>query len=309
MNVERVLARLKIEGRRMGAHVTARCPSGDHEDNDPSWRIRVDGGSRDGLHHCQSCGFGGDLFDLVMHVRGYANWTSAKDWLEDNFGQVTARDLEDAPPTTALVMKRDKIFKMPAGFSCEPMDEWPSPCRRYAESRGLTPEQVKAWGIGYALEGRLADRLVIPIYAGRLRSYVARAMGESPKRYLYPHEKEGGDLGAMFGEGGWFSRPRSLVVVTEGAFKSLAVERAFPGVSHAALGGSRLHPLHVAKLASFEAAIVFTDADAAGERVGDELQDVLGHASLRVRLSPGQDADGVGVDELRAALGPAIDMA
>lgn len=312
VEVAAVLARLGIAvvSDRNG-HLTALCPF--HDDRTPSWRIRKDG-ERRGLHHCQSCKEGGDIIHLVQHVRGYATRTAAEDWLRDRFGAADKRDLD---PSTFLVAAQPvrvlppfgRIFKMPAGVVQVPLDRWVTPARRYAEGRGIDARQVDRWAVGYAVDGKLRGRIVLPVedIHGRLSGYMARAYGVAERRYLYPAEGDGADLDVMFGELGWLVRSDRCVVVTEGALKSLAVERVMgTGLAHAALGGSGLRPMHVAKLSRFKRVVVLTDADEAGLEAGDLLEGALGrHArTYRATLPKGQDADSVAPEVLRAALAP-----
>jgi DNA primase len=92
--------------------------------------------------------------------------------------------------------------------------------------------------------------------------------------------------------------------VTEGALKSLAVERARPELAQAALGGSGLRPLHVAKLATFKLVVVLTDNDEPGVCAGDDMEAALSRhtKTVRVTLPVGKDPDSVPLQELRDAL-------
>jgi DNA primase len=315
VNVRAVLQRLRVEVvEEVGSHLWALCPY--HPDRKPSWRIRSRG-DRAGLHHCFACQEGGDLADLVQQVRGYATKAAAYDWLEEHGEQADREDLV----ASALTVRMGGLlsmapFRMPAGFEAGPLGGWPHAPRLYAEKRQLPAWQVDRWGVGYALEGRLGGRLVLPVVSGaaRLASYMARAWDPAARRrYLYPREEEHADLDVLFGEARWL--PRLACVVTEGALKSLAVERAFWAgdycqVSHAAIGGSGVRPMHVGKLASgrFKRVVILTDADPAGERAGDELQRGLArHVDVvRARLEPGQDADSVPLLQLRSVLAPYV---
>lgn len=267
--------------------------------------------------NCKSCDAGGDLADLVMQVRGLHNKSVAKEWLEQFAEVVDRQDLEQARVVVRAGARRAAAFRYPLGVVDEPSSEWPTPVAEYVFSpppkgRGITVTQARLWGIAYALEGRLAGRIVIPVWdrQKRLASYMARTFTGQKKRYLTPDEKEGADLDAVFGEFFWGpdrSPNGDTVVVTEGALKSLGVDRALPGTPTAGLGGSHVRPIVVAKLAGrFRRAIVLTDADKAGERAGDEIEAGLARhlETERARLAPGQDADSVPPAALRAKLLP-----
>ena len=309
-NVERVLDRLGIRYERAGHHLEALCPY--HEDHRPSWRIRRAGEKR-GLHFCQACKEGGDLVELVMQVRGFGLRESAREWLERH--EFNEEDLE-VPIVRMSIVREKKPMKMPVGVVLgKLLEDWPGPARKEVERRGITEDQVLTWDLGYAVEGRLAGRVVVPVYNrhGELASYMARTYCDQTRRYLYPAEEEGADMSTLFGEWVWPEyHPKSFTcIVTEGAFKSLAVERAVGGsVMEAALGGSPTPPAAstVAKLASFGRVLVFTDNDPSGNRCGDALEEALrGHVTVaRAKLPPGEDADEVDPERLRGLLGSAL---
>ncbi len=206
-------------------------------------------------------------------------------------------DPEPLPETVRLEfapLRGSRPFLMPREFIAEPLGEWVTPARKYAERRGITPQQVGRWFLGYAVDGKLAGRIVIPTTAraGFACGYMARSFADARRRYLYPAASERPDLDTMFGELHWPSpaaRGRNEVVVTEGALNALAVERAKPGTGYlAALGGRHVRPMHVGKLATFGLVTILTDPDDAGDAVARELQLALGrHAETRrVRLPP-----------------------
>lgn len=309
VDVPRLLRLLGVRAEQDGDRWLARCPSGRHEDRKPSWRIRdARGSARNALHHCWSCLFGSTAIDLVQHVLGLTTASAAAEWIIENAQG-------EAPAALELEVRfADRVrfpFALPAGAEFGPLASWPTPARRYAEQRGITDQQVDRWGLGYAVEGRLRGRLVIPIRDrwGVLLSYTARSFAGQPKRYLNPAEQEGPEPGAVFGEEHWpGGDDPDLVVVLEGALNALAVERVAPLLPVAALGGSRHDPLQVAKLARFRRAVLFTDADPAGDGAASRLIASLArHLSLaRALLPPGQDPASAPPEALAGALDGAL---
>lgn len=282
VDVQKLLDRLGIEGKRKGRYFEARCPSPVHEDRNPSWRISLDGGQ----HQCFSCGFYGGAVKLVMSTLG-VNADAAVKWILS--GDLAAPQVLEVEVEVMRPVLRGG-FKLPAGVIIAPLVEWPGPARDYASSRGLTVEQVDRWGIGYAVDGRLAGRIVFPVRdrEHRLISYTARTFVGDRKRYLEPKASEGSVEGAVFGEE--HAVPDSVIVVTEGALDALAVERAIPlqtkdwtKWSVAAIYGSGVLPAHLNRLAGkYLGVVVVTDSDPAGDRAADEIQSGLGRW-MRVR--------------------------
>lgn len=322
-----VLRRLGIDARKRGTQWVALCPN--HEDHDPSWRIRDQPGTdRHGKHWCHACGWGGSIFFLVMEVRGCDHEEAAK-WL----GGAQA---EAAPVTHVDVKVGRKLagWSLPAEVQIKPIEKWVSGARKYALGRGITPWQIERWGIGFSVDGDLGCRIVIPYRRpdGVPVGYTARTWVDDPKRY---DEAAGGaGRSAVFGEQHWptFSREKvGTVFVVEGALNALAVERAlvapasesnwhrnvggfawrdhgflyppsFPNL--ASLAGSDPGAGRLVKLFRFERVVLLTDPDDAGDRVAAALSSQLArHADfLRVRLPRGCDAADLGKDDLRSTV-------
>lgn len=321
-DVEVVVATLGIEGRRRGRRLYALCPY--HDDRTPdTWSIAVSG-KDEGRHHCFACGGGGGLLDLVARVLGLevrvpgeteedaveAARVEARRWLE--------REVVEAPPVPVperarmvVPETRSASFVLPPEVIVAPLRSWVTPARAYAERRGVTAEQVERWGLGYAVDGRLAGRIVVVVRdrEGRPANYMARAFGRQERRYFYPDGRAGARKDVMFGEGGWPSEGRrGTVVVLEGAFNALALERAVPGVPFAALGGSDVRLGHLSRLATFPHVVVLTDNDGAGEEAAAALVAGLSRHSWVDRVMPreGPDLDELPPRELEALVSEAI---
>lgn len=292
VDVHRLLAVLKIKpAKRSRREVWACCPA--HAEKEPSWSILTVPGKRCGSHHCFGCGFGGGPQELVREVVGLGSMREAWYWIQ-------SRNLlvDGVAPLDVKLTVRSGImteFVLPCDVVQTPLDRWVTPARRYAESRGLTSDEIAEWGIGYAVDGQLAGRIVIPICddRGRLLSYTARSfVGEEP-RYKNPHEKEGALHGAVWGERHWPEiqrRKDCTLVLCEGALNGLACIRV--GAEYVgALGGSNLDSWQLAKLGGFGEILVVTDLDLAGNKAAGELRATLArHRRVRRASFPaGQD--------------------
>jgi DNA primase len=192
------------------------------------------------------------------------------------------------------VVGQSRTFVLPRGARQTHLSKWPTPARRYLESRGVTPLQAERWGLGYAVEGRLAGRIVIPVCDadGRLRSYTARAFIKAAKKYLEPRTEEGAQRGYVFGERYWPElADRTRLYLGEGAFDAFAIERA-TGAAIAAVFGSQIDALEVMRIATFEEVIIASDPDAAGEKLACEVGAALErYVQVRYATMPaGHDA-------------------
>ena len=301
-----LLERLGIEFVEKNDVLWASCPSPDHNDSTPSWRMIADPDEpKFGQHRCYGCGFGGWPVHLVEKVLGCSR-QDARDWL---------RDVEVDPPLpfeVAVEFQRSVpvMFTLPSGVRVEPFDQWPEEPREYVRSRGIADWQIARWGIGWTprrydeMLNKLAGRIVFPVrtVSGKLISYTGRSYTGSARRFKEPSKSEGADLGAVFGERHWSSK-RKIVAVTEGAIDALAIERAFPySLSIGGIYGSQLAPGHIARLASFDTVIMATDPDRAGESVARELELELRRwvRVLRLELPEGEDPASLSVKDPQA---------
>ena len=293
LDVPDLLTRLGLTYQRKGRELWCSCPfHADGQERTPSFCVRDQPGDEERHAHYRCYGScevrGGSVVGLVMRLHG-VDRQDAWRWIGG----------AGAPPPALrvdLVEVRGSRapFRLPQGVVVAPLGAWVSPARRYAEQRGLTPAQVERWGLGYAVEGRLRGRLVLPVRdaCGRVTSYTARTFVGSPKKWLEPAGEEHGDKGSVFGEQHWPpAGDRQRVVVAEAALDALAVERVLPGPV-AAVYGSELMPGHVARLSTFPEVVVASDPDAAGDKLVDQVAVALGRWSVvrRAILPAGHDA-------------------
>lgn len=293
-DVERLLKRLGIEATKKGREWFALCPNPEHEDRSPSWRMRDEpGSSKHGYMKCWPCSFQGTAIDLVMKLLKIDDRHDAVAWIE----REVPVDQKEVVGIDVKVERAPMRFHLPPEVREGPFEEWPSPPRDYLKRRGIEDWQVERWGIGYAIEGRLAGRVVIPsrLPGGRAVRYTARAFTDDPKRYLEPTSRELADQGAMFGEQHWpllnGNEDRDLLFVVEGAINGLALEAELPGVFFAATAGSSLRPMYALKMSTWKRVCVMTDPDKAGDALAKEIEDATARCcrTSRIRLEEGFD--------------------
>ncbi len=303
IDVERLLDALGIPiVRRAGEAVWCCCPL--HGERTPSFFVRIRPGDRfHGSFHCFGCKASGWPVQLVQQILKLKTQREAKEWLR------TMPEAEVVVPRRVEVVAREHRAELLVPEAVE-FEDWPARYADYLETRHVTLEQRAAWGLGYVprdSDSELADRVWIPARdaQGRLLSYTARAIKPVRRRYREPFRSEGASSAAIFGELRWPEQPRDVVVVVEGAFNALAIERVAPRpLAVAALMGSSLDPLQVLKLTRFARVLLATDPDKAGERAATELRGALSrYAQLEQLPIPlGQDCDSMDPDELRALL-------
>lgn len=313
-DVPMLLRALRINAERKGSMLWASCPSPLHDDSTASWRIISDPtNDRYGQHRCYGCGWGGYAVHLVEVVQGISR-EEAREWLRLNGN---SGPLPTEVEVVSSMPRGYKGFTLPEGVvtasELDPL-EWPRPVKRFLVERGVTIDQCRKWGLGFAGRGKLRGRIVIPIRdaTGRLLSYTGRTFIGDELRYKDAHLKDGADLAAIFGAEYWPNIPGmgnlDPLVICEGAFNALAIERVAPGLELAALFGSNLVPLHLSRLAPFQRIVMATDPDNAGNRVAGELEMALRRRAdiVRLELPPKKDCNDLPAWDLKERLQVAL---
>lgn len=320
LDLSDVLTRLGVEHKRKGHELFARCPF--HEERTPSWSIRADGSDRHGLWRCKgACVEPDDRGSVVTLVARLLNLTREDGSPDRQAAVLWLTGEEDAPaepPPLALELdvstgEVPRAFGLPPGVLVRPASEWSSlPLRYLVGDRGVPAEQVDRWGLGYALSGKLAGRVVLPVRdaAGYIKSYSARTFVGDRLKWKSADRSDRPDQTALFGEAFWPASDRASVVVVEAALDALAVESATDRRrSVAAIHGSEPLDEHLAKFATFREVLVATDPDDAGEKIHAAVRGSLGRWTRvrRVSLPGGLDASALWhkePDELRRRLAP-----
>jgi len=299
VDIPSLLLSLNIEATRTGDKWKARCPSGTHSDDNPSWDIRDDPGSlKHGLHHCFSCGYEGTTTDLVQKVLEMSTTTVAREWIEKH---AMGKPIAAWNLAVNMAPLRKHQFAMPSEVTMLPFGVWLETPSKYVTERGITPAQVERWSVGYAINGRLNGRIVFPTHnaQGRVVNYTARTFVSAPKRYLTPAREENPDFNVVYGERFWPApTQRQQVIVTEGVINTLAVERCTP-LPVACLNGSNPSLGQLSRLSTFSTVIIMTDQDYAGDKADQDLSEALTrHTTIkRVRLPTRCAACGHELDE------------
>lgn len=168
------LKRVGSTGRYLGL-----CPF--HQEKTPSFNVNQ---SRQ-FYKCFGCGAGGDVFKFVMEIEGLTFFEALKD-LAESHGMPMPKRSEFSSAESRL---RSALYDLHAFAADIFRDNLRAPqgaaARAYLESRGVSPEMIATFGLGYsepsaqALARRLADKgftreqmdasgLVRDLFGGRL---------------------------------------------------------------------------------------------------------------------------------------------
>ena len=293
------LARLNVDVRRPnGREVWSCCPL--HGEKLPSFRIRNEPSSeKHGFYQCFGSCEGerraGSVFKLVRLLLDLETQSDARRWISGQSLEVE----KDQPSRIVIESKDTKIRKRgtehPIGVIVAPVSKWTQMSREYLDKRGIPAEQAEKWGLGYGRLGKYANRIFFPSYdsLGRLLNFTTRTYVEAQQKFKEPSEGSGAEKSAVFGEKFWPCRDeRKVVVVLESAINVLASEREVPEFAHGAIFGSEVLPGHLLRFGTFDAILVASDPDNAGDKYFRAIRAGLARSKRveRVVIPSGTDA-------------------
>ncbi len=128
--------------RRRGANWFGLCPF--HEEKTPSFSVNP----RLGIFKCFGCGVGGDVFAFIQQIEG-VNFAEAVHMLAERAGiPIPESEAETDDPRPALY----HALRFAARFYFEQLShpETGRAARAYLKHRGIQPESVRRFGLGYA---------------------------------------------------------------------------------------------------------------------------------------------------------------
>jgi len=265
----------------------ARCPNPRHDDSNPSWHIHSARDSRNGVFHCWSCKWSGNVVKLVSAVKG-CSMSDAAVFVE-RYSQKAAplltepvsedyerslRSLE--PPEIGYVWKgrRMRLYAVEEGTDASEYLHRRMVGRAYAERFGLQDWREKR-------------RVVVPIRRrGRLISWIARSyIGAKPKTVA---PKGAPKKWELFGyDEASNGRTASLCEGWVDAIRLMQAGRPNP----IALCGSRVSEYQAESLAGFRKFEVWADGDHAGEGMIADLKAWFGRGReiIVYRVPVGKD--------------------
>jgi hypothetical protein len=180
-----------------------------------------------------------------------------------------------------------------------------APARDYLEGRGGSPQKVAAARIGACLDGRFADRVVVPVFAPDGESwtgFVTRTWhkGVTPT-YL---NAKGMERRTLYNHVALFKQTDEPVLVVEGVFDAIAL---WPDA--VAVLGKPTESQIAAMVASPRPVVALLDGDAWRESwaLCQRLRLTPGKRAGWVKLGPGLDPDELPAEQIRSEARASLD--
>jgi len=176
------------------------------------------------------CNTGGSVLDFVSRMEK-VNLREAAQLIQQWFGVeaaigVTSRSERVGQSSRAAVEVPKAEPNSPLGFVLRDLDA----THPYLELRGLLPEAIAAFRVGYCAKGLMAGRIAIPVHntAGQLVAYAGRWPGNPPEdkpKYLFPRGLRK-SLELFNYHRALVPEPHTALVVVEGFFDCMKVWQA-----------------------------------------------------------------------------------
>ena len=162
----------QISLRRQGRTYVGLCPW--HDDSRPSLQVNPERQS----FKCWVCDIGGDIFSFVMKMEG-VDFREAVAMLADRAGITLQAGRKQQPPPGSPGDKRT-LYQALAWSTqqyhrCLLESPEAEPARRYLQQRGITPESIKNFQLGYASEQR--DWILHQALGSPFKSPILEAVG------------------------------------------------------------------------------------------------------------------------------------
>ncbi|MEE8188340.1 MAG: DNA primase [Kiloniellales bacterium] len=292
----------RVNLRKRGREHTGLCPF--HNEKTPSFTVSEE----KGFFHCFGCGAHGDVIGFVMRAEGLSFPEAVERLAADAGLQVPRASPEERAAHRRSADLLDVLEAAAAWFEERLRAAEGAEARAYLTGRGLTPETVSAFRLGYAPDRRgilraalnargmdderLAEaglikrpeggggprdyffnRIIFPITdrRGRVIAFGGRALGESPAKYLNSPETPLFQKGRVLYN---LSRARQAahdtgeLIVAEGYMDVIALSQAGFPAAVAALG-TAITEAQIEELWRLaEEPLLCLDGDQAGRRAG-----------------------------------------
>jgi DNA primase len=203
LDFEELLRHYGVEVRRRGDQHHGFCPLPGHQGkkNSPSFSANL----ARGIFQCFGCGGKGNALEFAALMEGIdpQDSTAFRDValrLRDRFcpepgsAPKAGRQATDVQPAGEPASPESPtLINAPLDFELKGLDPNPP----YLAGRGLTPETIARFGLGFCSRGLLKGRIAIPLHdhKGRLIGYAGRvvddkSISEDNPKYRFPSKRE-----------------------------------------------------------------------------------------------------------------------
>lgn len=281
-----VLRHIRFHRTSKATEVAVNCPfcTERGRDEDKYYKLGINMVTGEG--HCFRCGWATKKYAL----RAFLSKLGEHAAMEDLEG------VEAATPEKKVKPKLPKDYE-PLTLE-DAHDDLTGGAWKYLKDRGISDMQILRNGIGVSMSGKYAYRIIFPVrLEGKLKGFVARDYtGRSSIRYL-------NSLGEKSLYNLMKPTPRKTVILSEGVFKALRIERA-TGTRSSAVLGNTITEEQVQQLLAFgyERVVFWPDHDSAGIKGLLESSNRLIDCGLRVSVIypiPDTPADDLPIPDIR----------
>ncbi len=306
----------KVNLKRTGSNFTGLCPF--HSEKTPSFSV-----SRPKqIYKCFGCGEGGNVFTFLMKTQNLG-FEEAVRTLAGRAGiEIPEEDKEQADARLARETL-ENINRAAARFYFDQLRRNQS-AREYFQNRGITPETMTRFGLGYAPDSwdalfrhlrargfrdadikssglmsglergkcydRFRNRLMFPVfdYRGRITGFGARVLDDSKPKYLNSPETilfhKGTNLYGLNFFVKNMKQEDDTLLIVEGYMDCIALHQAGIHQAVAALG-TALTPIQARLMKRFVKKVITSfDADTAGQTATLRGLEILVHEGFEVRI-------------------------
>jgi len=324
LDFEQVLKHYGVEVKRKGDQHQGFCPLPNHQGkrNSPSFSANL----KRGIFQCFGCGAKGNVleFAALMEKVDLKDGTAMRNValeLQRRF----CPELDETPKGTPKPEEQPKakpkqelpvVVNAPLDFELKGLNT----THPYLPGRGLTPETIAHFGLGFCSRGMLKDRVAIPLHDqdGKLIGYAGRAVddaaiGEDNPRYRFPGARERDGKAFEFRKtlfvynGFRLKAPVDDLIVVEGFTSVWWLHQS--GLQHAVatMGADcsgKQAELIISLVKPTGRVWIVPDGDSAGERFGHSLLiQVSPHRFMRwVKLGDAKQPTDLSAEQLQTCL-------
>ncbi|WP_076068637.1 DNA primase [Sphingomonas montana] len=286
-----------VKLQKAGREYRACCPF--HQEKSPSFYVN----DEKGFYHCFGCSAHGDAIKYLTEAQGLPFMDAVKELAATAGMEVPANDPRAAERQARAVGLHDVMAAAAAWFTEQLATPEAAHARAYLAKRGVTEHQGKAFGFGFAPDGRnrlkaalasfgvpmlveaglliqvedkdpydrFRGRLMIPIrdQRGRPMAFGGRILGDGEPKYLNSPETPLFDKGrTLFNidRAAAAARKAGRVVVVEGYMDVVALDRAGIGEGVAPLGTALTESQMERLWKMADVPILCFDGDSAGQK-------------------------------------------